>query len=211
MEYDRQYGNHYLQKHPAKLSMVWIFRLLFFGCFFAAIFFANIGWKSEASWIGYLCENNLIQGLAGSERMQGQWIVILRQRLPFWLILVCFGQTLPGLIYGGCFAAWQGISIGFVFSAMLSRFGMRGMLVFGALCFPHGLVYLVVYIFMYRLIFFYRRQKEQRKWRQSDRDNLQKKVIYVVLCVVLSVAFVCGIMLEYYLNPYFLEKIVRIL
>lgn len=211
MECDRQFGDTCLQKHPAKLSTAWIFWLLFLGCFFAAIFLANIGWKGEASWIGYLSENNLIQGVAGSEQIRGQLMVILRQRLPFWLLFVCFSQTFLGLLCGAGFAAWQGISMGFVFSAMLLRYGLRGMLVFGALCFPHYLIYLVSYVLLYRLMLFYRRQKRQKQlWQRSQMDR-QRKAIYVVCCIVLSAVFVLGIALEYYVNPYFLVKIVRIL
>ena len=200
----------YVQKYPSKISAALIYRLLFFGCFFAAILLANIGWKSEASWIGYLNENSFIQQMAGTGQMESHIALILKQRLPYWLILVCFSQTVPGLIYAGVFAGWQGISFGFIFSAMLARYGIRGIAVFAGMCFPQFLIYLVSFILMYRLMLMYRRGKQEQIGRGGSM-TVQKKVVYLVFCVILSAVFLCGIFAENYVNPYILNQIVKIL
>ena len=102
---------------------------MFFRLLFAAILLANIGWKSEASWIGYLNENSFIQQAGTGGQMEGHIALILKQRAPYWLILVCLARRFPGLIYAGAFAGWQGVSFGFIFSAMLARYGIRGIAV----------------------------------------------------------------------------------
>lgn len=200
----------YAEKYPVKISAAWIYRLLFFGCFFAAILLANIGWKSEASWIGYLNENSFIQQAGTGGQMEGHIALILKQRLPYWLILVCFSQTVPGLIYAGAFAGWQGVSFGFIFSAMLARYGIRGIAVFAGMCFPQFLFYFVSFILMYRLMLTYRRGKSGQISRGSSM-TVQKKVVYIVFCIILSAVFLSGVFAENYVNPYILNQIVKIL
>lgn len=200
----------YIRKYPRRISPGLIYKVLFFGCFFVMILLANRGWESEASWIGYLSENSFLQQFSGTGAGENT-LSVLKQRIPYWLIFVIFSQTVPGLIYGGFFAAWQGVSIGFVFSAMIARYGLRGILVFGGMCFPQILIYFVSYFLLYRMMLLYRKRKVERKMERNEPMSPKQKGIYIVCCIILTAVFTAGMLTESYVNPFFLEKIVRIL
>lgn len=200
----------YIRKYSRRISPGLIYKILFFGSFFIMILLANGGWKSEASWIGYLSESSFLQQFSGTGAGENT-MSILKQRIPYWFVFVVFSQTVPGLIYAGFFAAWQGLSIGFVFSAMIARYGMRGILVFGGMCFPQILVYFVSYFLLYRIMLLYRKRKKERRMEIDQPMSPKQKGIYIVFCIILTAVFAAGILAESYVNPYFLEKIVRIL
>mgnify|MGYP005811832499 CR=1 FL=1 len=200
----------YIKKYPARISPGLIYKALFFCSFFIMILLANGVWESEATWIGYLSENSFLQQFSGAGT--GENILsVLKQRIPYWLVFVIFSQTMPGLVYAGFFAAWQGLSIGFVFSAMIARYGLRGILVFGGMCFPQILIYFLCYFFLYRIMLLYRKRKKERQLQRGESMTPGQKGIYIVFCMILTGIFASGIFVECYVNPFFLEKVVRIL
>lgn len=201
----------YIQKRKHRITEKTICRILFFGCFFSAILLANLGWKNEASWIGYLNENSFIQYLAGPDGQDGGTAAVLWQRLPYWILLICFSQTLPGLFYALFFAGWQGLSTGFIFSALIARYGLRGFPVFACMCFPQMPIYLMAWILAYRLMFGWRREKMLHKAAGGNAWSVKQRVLYIVFCMVLSVIFITGVFCECRINPFFLGLAARML
>ena len=200
----------YIRKYPGRITPGLLYKVLFFGSFFLMILLANGKLENEASWIGYLSENSFLQQFSGTgagEHVLAVW----KQRLPFWAVLVLFGQTAPGLVYAGFFAAWQGASIGFVFSAVIARYGLRGILIFGGMCFPQILLYFISYFLMYRMMLLYRKQKAEKRLQFGEAMSVRQKGIYIGFCILLTGVFAAGMLAESYVNPYFLEKVVRIL
>lgn len=211
MENIRNETNTYIQKRKHRITERTVCRILFFSCFFSAILLANLGWKNEASWIGYLNENSFIQYLAGADAQDRGVAVIFWQRLPYWILFLCFSQTLPGLFYAFFFAGWQGMSAGFIFSALIARYGLRGFPVFACMVFPQILFYLPAWICAYRLMFGWRREKMLHRVSGTNVMPLKQRVLYIVCCIILSFVFLTGIFCECRANPFFLRLAARLL
>ena len=85
------------------------YRCLFFISFFLAILIANTGWRSEASWVGFLSESSLLS----FQRTASQWMSLFEHTAATagieWCILVLFSRTLPGIVVWGSFCCMAGI------------------------------------------------------------------------------------------------------
>lgn len=196
----------YIKKRTGTHAMLVLYRCLFFGSFFAAILAANTGWKSEAAWIGFLNENSFLSVISFERDTMDCFFYLLQQRLPGWLLLVIFSQTLAGWVYAGVFAGWQGFSCGFVFSSVLARYGIRGISVFSMMCFPQWLIYFLSIWCMYHLMLQYRSKRQS--YSEVSRDSIVKKrTIYILLCILFSGIYIIGVFMESYVNPYFLNRI----
>lgn len=200
----------YFRKRTGTHVILVVYRCLFFGSFFAAILAANTGWKSEAAWIGFLNENSFLSANIFGQEVMERLFYLLQQRLPCWLLLVSFSQTLPGFFYAGAFAGWQGFSFGFVFSSVLARYGIRGMSVFFVMCFPQWLFYLLSICGVYHLMLQYR-GKVRSYTEGNGSSKAKKRTIYILLCILFSGIYVTGIFLESYVNPYFLNKVAHMI
>ncbi len=187
-----------LRKKNRPDRWITLYRCLFFISFFLAILIANTGWRSEASWVGFLSESSLLSFQRTASSVDVSFLnILLRQRALRWCILVLFSRTLPGMWYGGAFVAWQGFSLSFFFVSVLTRYGIRGMSVFFCICFPQWLIYLAVVFGMLRLMVWY------RDW-QAIHGN-EKRGRYILFCILLSGGYAVGIACEYFINPMFLD------
>ncbi len=188
--------NNQEYKTTGKISASVLCRILFFGCFFVGIFIANTIWKNEASWIGYIHENSMLDVSWTSETKNINLMFVLISRLPIWLALMLFGKKLLGILLAMVYASWQGFAIGFILSAFIIRYGILGLAVYILHWLPHGVLYLISFWLMYRMI---------------CKGYQQITTIYMGACFILSVMFLVGIFLESYVNEFFLEKIVWII
>ena len=102
--------------------------LLFLGCFFLGVFLANFSLHDEALWIGFLHENQMRQftGVGDVEQAKALLKTILLQRgLPWVILMIALCFRFGRAICGGWFG-WLGLSGGFVFAALLGRYGFSG-------------------------------------------------------------------------------------
>lgn len=200
-----------LSKTTGKISALWICRILFFGCFFVAIFVANTIWKNEAAWMGYLHENSVLSWIDTNVQDVNNIIYILLCRLPIWLAILIFGRILFGVVLAAVYAGWQGFVIGFVLSAFIMRYGVMGILIFIFSSCPQILLYVLAYWLLYRMICKLYREK-RRIMYLGESGVVESKVStgYVGACFVLSTIFLTGVFLESYVNVLLLEKIARI-
>lgn len=112
--------------------------LLFLGCFFLGVFLANFSLHDEALWIGFLHENQVRQ-FAGAEDVEHAEAllktILLQRGLPWMILLIAlcfrFGCAVCAIWFG-----WLGLSGGFVFAALLGRYGFSGIGQMGILGFP---------------------------------------------------------------------------
>lgn len=174
-----------------------LYRCLFFLAFFLALLIANTAWKSEMAWVGFLGENSMLSYQGNGTAGMTLWRELLRQRVIDWCFLVLFSATLPGMWYGAVLTVWQGFSMGFFFVSELARYSIRGMSVFFCICFPQWILYLMAIFCMLKLMTWYR--------ERCIMYGNEKRGRYRGCCVLLSAVYVVGILLEYYVNPYFLS------
>lgn len=198
----------YMIKTTGKISVLWICRILFFGCFFLAIFLANTIWQNEAAWIGYLHENRFLNLPAEIAEGRENLEYVILTRLPFWVGMVLFGRKLIGLIMAQIYTAWQGFMLGFILAAFMIRYGMMGAIVFFCMCFPQIIFYIIAYMILYHVIFkLYRKKHAAKILGEEQEQKGQTARAYVMLCILLTIVFAIGIFFESYVNYFFLRKI----
>ena len=208
MSYNDNRNNAYVIKTTKRISVAKICRILFFGCFFLGILFANTLWKNEAAWIGYLQENTLKQSLDVLSPGRENLPVVAFMRLPVWTFLVLFGRKTFGIFIGSIYGAWEGFLLGFLLSASMLRHGISGVVVIFGMCFPQIIFYFIAFFGIYSMLFFIhgRRMKDAEQDFVSNKQDLTNSR-YVGICVLLSMIYVLGILVESYVNYFFLKGI----
>lgn len=181
---------------------------LFLGCFFLGVFMANFSLHDEALWIGFLHENQVRQ-FAGAGDVEPAKVllknILLQRGLP-WVILMialCFryGRVVCVIWFG-----WLGLSGGFVFAALLGRYGFSGIWQMGILGFPQVVAYVVAYIFLLFLMEAGKRVRQEQKNARLLKNKPDHKIqaLLVILFLLDTGIYGAGIWLEYWVNPWIL-------
>ncbi len=199
------------QKGVSAGGSLWV-RLMegmFLGAFAAGIFMANFMGREAVSNAGilndYFVEKFQYTDINGENLL----FYILGERVPLLLLLCLLAFTSLGVIAGNLLLGWQGFSVGFMLSASVAKYGLKGiLLVLGGL-FPQYLFYAPVYVLYCWLTVYMRR----RLYRDRQEQGTDRKYIYMAGLVAsagLMVLFITGIFLESYINPVILKKILNI-
>ncbi|MCI9082303.1 MAG: hypothetical protein HFI70_08365 [Lachnospiraceae bacterium] len=181
----------------------------FLGAFAAGIVMANLMGREAVSNAGilndYFVEKFQYTDINGENLL----FYILGERVPLLLMLCLLAFTSLGVIAGNLLLGWQGFSIGFMLSAAVAKYGIKGiLLVLGGL-FPQYLFYVPVYILYCWLTIYLRR----RLYQDRQQQGADRRYIYMAGLVAsagLVVIFITGIFLESYINPFILKKILNI-
>ena len=199
------------QKGVSAGGSLWV-RLMegmFLGAFAAGIFMTNFMGREAVSNAGilndYFVEKFQYTDINGENLL----FYILGERVPLLLLLCLLAFTSLGVIAGNLLLGWQGFSVGFMLSASVAKYGLKGiLLVLGGL-FPQYLFYAPVYVLYCWLTVYMRR----RLYRDRQEQGTDRKYIYMAGLVAsagLMVLFITGIFLESYINPVILKKILNI-
>ena len=199
------------QKGVSAGGSLWV-RLMegmFLGAFAAGIFMANFMGREAVSNAGilndYFVEKFQYTDINGENLL----FYILGERVPLLLLLCLLAFTSLGVIAGNLLLGWQGFSVGFMLSASVAKYGLKGiLLVLGGL-FPQYVFYAPVYVLYCWLTVYMRR----RLYRDRQEQGTDRKYIYMAGLVAsagLMVLFITGIFLESYINPVILKKILNI-
>lgn len=181
---------------------------IFLGSFAAGIVMANLMGREAVSNAGilndYFVEKFQYTDINGENLL----LYILGERVPLLLMLCFLAFTSLGVIAGNLLLGWQGFSVGFMLSAAIAKYGIKGiLLVLGGL-FPQYLFYAPVYILYCWLTVYLRK----RLYRDRQEQGIDKRYIYAagfVASAGLMIVFVTGIFLESYINPAILKKILN--
>lgn len=179
---------------------------VFFGCFLCGVLSANLRLSDEALWIGFVNENHLLQYTRTAGSVREFLFFAFRYRLIPWIVLILSGVFVWGRVFCGAWFGWMGFSDGFVFAALLSRHGAKGILLMGGLGFPHIPIYLFAYAVLAKLIWIISRERKIRKTDVFYVAHQKKYIaIYYLLTALLTGIFLLGVMTEYYVQPWLLE------
>ena len=188
--------------------MLQICMLLFLVFFFLGVFLAIFSLRDKALWIGFLNENQIrqFQGAKDVEQAEALLKTILLQRELPWIILLIalcfrFGRAVCATWFG-----WLGLSGGFVFAALLGRYGFSGIWQMGILGFPQVAVYAVAYIFLLVLLEAGNRVRQERRNAHllQNKPDHKAQALLIVLFFLDTGIYGAGIWLEYWVNPWIL-------
>lgn len=180
-----------------------------FIAFVGGILFANLMGREAVSNAGILNDYFVEKFQYTKINGQNMFFYIVGERVPLLLLLLALTLTALGLAGGFLMLGWQGFSVGFMLSAAIAKYGVKGtLLVLGGL-FPQYLFYFPVYLlYCYLAVYLRRRMNEDRAGGGADRGYIYGA--WMIAAVGLFLVFMMGVFLESYINPLILIKILKI-
>ena len=137
---------------------------------------------------------------ASLKELQGQLtgdaagiLFILKERLAIIYSMFLLATTSLGNIYVHLSVLWYGISSGLFLTIVLMRYGIRGILLLIAGMFPHYLIYVPAIILTLHI--------------SKDKRTINSKFVGQLL--VITVVVIIGCILECYVNPAVVAKILK--
>lgn len=117
-------------------------------------------------------------------------------RITIFLCLVLAGLMRGGKWFYGVFVAWSGFAYGYFCVLAISAFGSVGLLLCVVALFPQFMIYVPVFVSLCMLCV---QQRRRNLWRDMG--------VYLLLTLALCM----GMLLESYINPMILQKILMLL
>ena len=121
------------------------------------------------------------------------FLFLLQQRLAIILSLFILSTTTLGNLYVYMNVLWYGISSGLFLAIVLMRYGVKGLLLLVAGMFPHYLIYVPALILVFHL--------------SREKRTVNSK--YILQLLVISSVVMIGCILECYVNPEVVAKILK--
>ena len=121
------------------------------------------------------------------------FLFVLQQRLIIIFSLFVLSTTALGNLYVYMNVLWYGISSGLFLSVVLMRYGVKGLLLLVAGMFPHYLIYVPALILVFHL--------------SREKRTVNSK--YILQLLIVSSVVIIGCILECYVNPEVVAKILK--
>lgn len=172
--------------------------VLFLAGFLLGVLYIYIMGYLQGEDTDFLSVNNLMQIMYTDINYKEYFIYLVRKRGAVLFVLLLASLALPGKYLLAGFLMFFGCSVGSMLSALITRYGLKGILLFLSLIFPQDLIYIpVLFGWVYLLTHFnnhlFYGQKRYR-YRLSKYQILGKMII---LCGVTII----GLFFECYVNP----------
>lgn len=136
---------------------------------------------------------------------------VLEERLKVLFLLALLSTTILGIATVYCYMAWLGLSLGALLATMTLRFGMKGILLFGACAFPQYVLYIPLMAFFIHWCYglCVRIHFPHKDYRGGLGNRKQQILRMLLQLTLLILGFLLGIVLECYISPVFLHKIIK--
>ena len=182
---------------------------IFLISFIIGILIMNLG---KSTWLvntGLLDEYTLYHMKYITVDSNALFLYVLKERLLSFAVLIIFSTTYMGIIVVWGYTIWYGISAGMLLSAVVIRYGIRGMLLIGGGLFPHYLLYIpIIYIMLILCENTCRRIYFRHGYEFNDA---RKKLTTIIMQYgILLISLLLGCALESYVNPIIFTSILKI-
>lgn len=178
--------------------------ILLCGGFLLGVLLPNIIWKLQwrqdtvASL--YLLYQFADRNVSGWE----YFLEVLRMRGGYVLLCVLCGFSVFGVPLAFLGMLMTGVEIGALLAVSVLQFGLAGGAVGLGLLFPQYLLYLPFYVYLMELVY----QQSRDIWK--NRGIFPEHVSgYLGRALVILLAFLGGILLETFINPFVVEKLMQ--
>lgn len=197
------------------------FMPVFLAGFFLGIVIMNMGKSILLEKTGLLDEGTLYHMKYMTVNSNALFYYVLRQRLGTLLVMVVFATTYLGLAVELGVVLWYGLAGGLFLSALVIRYGLKGVLFAAAGTMPQYLLYVPAMILLLcwcenvcRSIYFRHTVYTENGGYGVRRENslLHKKtpIIQALLLGAIAVLVIMGCMLESYVNPFLLGGLLKV-
>lgn len=178
------------------------FLLLYLAGFGAGIVFTNLVWKYRLQDLEALTAFRFQTNLdtAGT----GYLWYLIRKRCGSLLVWHVLGLTAAGSYAAAAGAVWAGFLGGILSAAAILQLGLTGIGLLAAASFPQAVLYAPAGLFYLSRI-----SGMSARCREGIRITRKKYKEYLLACGAGISIILCGVMLEYYVNPYFMSMFFR--
>lgn len=125
------------------------------------------------------------------------FLYVLQKRMTTVWLLMLFCITAIGLYVLWGYLLWTGFALGTLLSVAVMRYGMKGILLLLAGIFPHYLCYVPACLLLLRI-------------GQRMHTRIQEIWQYGMSFLGLHIVVIIGVLLESYVNPYIITKVLKI-
>lgn len=177
-------------------------RIFFMGIILGIIFIFLCRNKLQTD-IYLLNEEWIVQMQNSQVNSKALFVYVLFKRLKEMGLLVLLSTTVVGVICLYGYVALLGAGTGIFLAVACLRYGFKGLILMLWASFPHGLIYLPVFLYIFHLCYLlciklYFPHKDYWKSSSSTKVFLFKNAIYISIAIVVVII---GILLESYVNP----------
>lgn len=203
-------GNLFVRHGKNAVYSLWFY--LFAAGFITGVILMNLGGNSLLETEGNLSET-AIDRLRYMEIDNGKFLIyVIWERYKDFLFLGIMSTTCFGALIAYLYVMWQGILTGIFMTALLIRFGTKGMLLILAGSFPHQLLLIPALIMMLYWCYqnccflYYPGKCTWPVYKNRKSQYLRQGVILLWIVAVVMI----GCILECYVNPILISEILKI-
>lgn len=170
--------------------------------FIGGIIFTNIFGKSYVLGVGLLGEYFLLNFKYTQLNYNALFTYVLKERIKLILLIGILGITNIGIPVICSLFIWIGFSSGVLLSVAIMKFGLKGIAICIGGIFPQFLIYIP-------LILIYSDKIIDKKFTQRTTFKKQNLIQYSIFIAIGIVIMSIGVLLESYINPFILKKIIN--
>lgn len=186
------------KKSEGRKITVYHLDMVFFLTFFVGILWANLLGENSKNRFFMLNEYYIQQLKYTKVDGTNLLLYILEKRIPILILLVLLSFTLAGILTQVVFVSYFGASFGFLCVMAITNFGWKGLVYVGGFLFPHYIFYLIWYLLFLKVF------KNVKEGIPTGKKE------YLMQAGILTLIMIVGILFESYVNPVFLQKILKI-
>lgn len=172
--------------------------------FLAGILAANLIGIEQLEQYGILNEYFIRQLLYTSVNYNELFLYVAEHRGVILLLLLFFGITKLGIPVHFIYIGWNGFSFGVAMVSVIAGLGLKGILILCAFLFPQYLFYIPLYLALFAFCVVGR-------GRRLSYQNLKipAPILFLAAGILILGLFTIGIMMESYVNPPIMKKILK--
>lgn len=179
---------------------------IFFFLFFCGVIAANMMGKSSGRDLGvmsgYFMDKYIFADIQGREI----FLYLFYQRFFefFWIFVLSVG--IYGMLVLNVYCGYLGFSFGFLSVVCIMNYGAKGVLLMTGFLFPQYLFYIPALLLLYYGLGSWKKSK--RGAAGNEKAN-RGSIFFLALILIICGLFFFGILMESYVNPFFLQKIIK--
>lgn len=181
--------------------------LLFVFVFLGGVICANILGVVSGKELGAMNEYFINQYMYADISGQELFPFLFYERVPKFFLLLFLSVGIYGTWIVDGYISYLSFSVGFLSVIAIMNYGMKGILLILGFFFPQWLFYVpLLALWYYELRYYKGIGTEVPYGEQKNRKHFKLAVSFLLAGILLFL----GVFLESYVNPYFLQKIIRI-
>ena len=173
---------------------------LFFLVFLGGVICANLIGIASGKELGAMNEYFINRYMYADIQGRELFPYLFYERVPKFFLLVFFSIGIYGTLAADIYICYLGFSVGFLSVIAIMNYGMKGILLMLGFFLPQWLFYIPAVLLWYYELKYY-------KARGKDWKHMKIAVSFLLAGMFLLL----GVFLESYVNPGFLQKIIRII